>query len=204
MAGEGSRGNRSAGVGRRRLGAALALLAGLATLAAGTDSQQERRNRIGQRLFRTLLAADLDLAAHALPDGRLPVAFFYTDDREQAAEQLEGFARRDEDGEPEPVKDLALALRVTDDPTFPEWGDHPPAGIFLTQDPGEEVLDRIVRYGIEHRVIVYSPYEGHVERGVLGGLSVGAQLRVYLNVETLETSGIHLKAFFLELARLHP
>ena len=37
-------------------------------------------------------------------------------------------------------------------------------------------------------MIVYSPFEGHVESGVLGGLSVEAQVRPYVNRATLEAS----------------
>jgi hypothetical protein len=187
----------------RRLAATLAVLASLGA-AAADDSQQERRNRAGLRLFRTLLAADRGLGERTLPDGRLPVAFFYTDAAEQAAEQLEGFARPGEDGEPEPIKGLPLSLEATSDPTFPEWGGVLPAAVFIAQDPGEAALARIVAFGIENGVIVYSPYEGHVERGVLGGLAVGAQVRPYVNTRTLAASKVALKDFFLKVARRYP
>jgi hypothetical protein len=59
------------------------VVAGLAS-----DAQQERRTRTGLRLFRALLAANEQLATRLLPDGRLPIALFYTDDEQQAEEQL--------------------------------------------------------------------------------------------------------------------
>jgi hypothetical protein len=180
------------------------LLAWAAAPVGAASTQQERRNRFGHRLFRALLVADQGVAARALPDGRLPIAVYYADDPEQAAEQLEGIARRDESGEPEPIQDLPLALELTDDAGFGAWGEHAPAGIFITQDPGEDTLARIVRYGIEHGVVVYSPFEGHVERGVLGGLSVEATVKPYVNRETLAASRIELKEFFVRISRLHP
>jgi len=171
--------------------------------SVGADSQQERRNRSGQRLFRALLTADRAIAERTGPDGRLGVAFFYELDAEQATEQLNGFARRGEDDEPEPIRGLPLALAISSDPSFAAWGEHPPAGIFITEAPDDETLAALVRYGIENHVVVYSPFEGHVERGVLGGLSVEAQVRPYLNAATLEASGIPLKQLFLEVAKIY-
>ena len=52
-------------------------------------------------------------------------------------------------------------------------------------------------------MIVYSPFEGHVEKGVLGGLSVEAQVRPYVNRATVEASQITLKPFFMEVAKVY-
>ena len=70
--------------------------------------------------------------------------------------------------------------------------------------PVNRALTSIIKYGIGHHVIVYSPFEGHVELGVLGGLSVEAQVRPFLNRATLEASQISLKPFFLSVAKVFP
>jgi hypothetical protein len=83
-------------------------------------------------------------------------------------------------------------------------GTRAPAGIFIAQAPPRAALSSLIKYGIGHHVIVYSPFEGHVELGVLGGLSVEAQVRPFLNRATLESSQISLKPFFLSVAKVFP
>ncbi|HEX8154652.1 MAG TPA: hypothetical protein VF698_16080, partial [Thermoanaerobaculia bacterium] len=62
----------------------------------------------------------------------------------------------------------------------------------------------LVKYGIDRRLIVYSPFEGHVESGVTGGLSVEAQVRPFVNSTTLAASHIALKDFFLKVTKVYP
>ncbi len=64
-------------------------------------------------------------------------------------------------------------------------------------------MQSLVRFGIDRHVIVYSPFEGDVESGILGGLSIEAQVRPYLNRATLESSHIMLKEFFLKVAKVY-
>jgi hypothetical protein len=70
------------------------------------------------------------------------------------------------------------------------------------QAPAQNTLKSIIKYGIDHHVIVYSPFEGHVERGVLGGLAVEAQVRPYVNLTTLDASNITLKPLFFKVTKV--
>jgi hypothetical protein len=56
---------------------------------------------------------------------------------------------------------------------------------------------------VREHVIVYSAIEGHVEKGVLGGLDVGVRVLPYINVATLHASDVHLKELFLKVAKQH-
>ena len=78
-----------------------------------------------------------------------------------------------------------------------------PAGVFLAAAPPAPALRAIVQFGIDHSAIVYSPIEGHVESGVLGGLSVEAQVRPYVNLATLQSSRVTLKDVFMKVAKVH-
>jgi len=60
----------------------------------------------------------------------------------------------------------------------------------------------VVRYGIDHHVIVYSPFEGDVERGILGGIAVEAQVRPYVNAATLTASNITFKSLFFKVTKV--
>ncbi len=52
-------------------------------------------------------------------------------------------------------------------------------------------------------MILYSPFEGDVERGVTAGLSIEAKVLPFVNQRTLEASGVELKPFFLKVAKVH-
>jgi hypothetical protein len=160
---------------------------------ASGDVHQDRRTEAGLKIFRALLAADLDIEKKAV-EGKLVVLFFYTDDARRADELGRGSG--------EPIRGLPVAVESTKDAAFGSYDRRVPAGIFVAQPPDAETLKALVRYGITHHVIVYSPFEGHVESGVLGGLVVEAQVRPYINQATLTASSISLKEFFLKVTKV--
>jgi hypothetical protein len=184
-----------------------ALLAALVCLVrpAAAESYEERRAQSGLRLFRAMLAADLDLPRKVEPDGRLLVVFLHTGDGRRAAALAADFARRTADGEAEPIRGLPVRVEVVPASALSSTYDRrSTAGLFLAEAPDAAALHAIVQFGIARRFIVYSPYEGHVESGVLGGLAIEAQVRPYVNLTTLARSNVTLKDFFLKVAKVHP
>jgi hypothetical protein len=172
----------------------LALGAGRALLG---DALEDRRTEAGLKLFRSILAADVDLAKKTVEDGKLLAVFLYTDDRKRAEE----LAQRLSGGEP--LHGLTVVAEVTSDASLSAYSERRPAGVFVAQVPPAAALKSVVQYGISRHVIVYSPFEGHVESGVLAGLAVEAQVRPYLNLATLNASSITLKEFFLKVAKVY-
>lgn len=57
-----------------------------------------------------------------------------------------------------------------------------------------------MRYGIKHRIIIFSPFQGDVERGASGGILISDRILPYLNLETMHLSDIRIKPFFLRIA----
>jgi hypothetical protein len=178
----------------RRFACALLVAGGLAAPLLA-DVYQDRRVEAGLKIFRALLAADLDLEKKTVDEGRLLVVFFYTDERKRADDLAKAFGS-------EPIHGLPLATEETSDAGLPSYDRRTPAAIFLAQPPDAETLRTLVKYGIAHHVIVYSPFEGHVESGVLGGLVVEAQVRPYINQATLVASHLNLKEFFLKVTKV--
>ncbi len=76
------------------------------------------------------------------------------------------------------------------------------AGLFLSQslDHGIETL---INFGEERNAIVFSPFEGDVEKGVPCGLSVTDIVQPYLNIKALISAQIQLKKFFMRVAMYH-
>lgn len=160
------------------------------------ESEEDRRELAGVRLFRALLAADTQLNEKVGADGKLLLLFFCTDNSRHAQDLASAFTA-------DPIRDLPIQTEITADPTFKDYSNRVPAGIFIAQSPNSDTLQKIIHYGIDRRIIIYSPFEGHVEKGVLGGLSVGAQVRPYVNMSTVEASHILLKSFFLKVAKVY-
>ena len=190
---------------RRRASRGLALAALLLVVVvsrpAAASDYDERRGRAAVRLFRSLLTADLGLEQKTLDDGTLLVVFL-AEDAARAKDLTALFAG---DGEESGViRGLPLRIETTADPSLASYRDDPPAGIFIATDLGASALQSLVSFGIANRLVVYSPFEGDVERGVLAGLSVEAQVRPYLNEKTLEASSISLKSFFLKVTKFYP
>jgi hypothetical protein len=163
------------------------------------DDVEDRRASAGVRLFRALLAADVDLPKKTGPSGQLLVLFYYVNDSRRASDLAARFVQESKE-----LRGIAVTTEIANDAAMSRLGTRVPAGIFIAQAPSRAPLMGLVRYGISHRVIVYSPFEGHVELGVLGGLSVEAQVRPFLNRATLEASQISLKPFFLSVAKVFP
>ena len=100
------------------------------------------------------------------------------------------------------IHGIPLNVEFSSDTSLANYKARVPAGIFLAQPPNDAALRSLVRYGIEHHVIVYSPFEGNVESGITGGLAVEAQVRPYVNLSTLSQSNISLKPLFFKVTKV--
>jgi hypothetical protein len=178
--------------------AAIALaLAVSAVPVLRSDEMAGRRMEAGLRLFRALLAADLDLPKKTLPSNQLLVVFYYTGDGRKATGLAKSFSAGCD------VHGLPVVAEAANDATLAKYTGRMPAAVFISEPAPRAALQSLIRFGIEHRLIVYSPFEGDVENGVLGGLSIEAQVRPFLNRATLESSHIALKTFFLQVAKVY-
>src|SRR3954468_12088902 len=108
---------------RRRLLALLLALV-LSSLLFG-DEVNDRRAAAGIRLFRALLAADLDLAKKTVAPNQLLIVFFYVDDKTRAAGLAQRFATDDK------IRGISIVTEVTNDPNFAAYDKRMPAGVFL-------------------------------------------------------------------------
>ncbi len=179
-----------------RRGVPIVLVFALLAAPADAGGGQGRRVWAGLDLFPSLLAADLDIA-HKQDDGTLLLVLVYVDDREAAEEMARHL--REEIGT---IRKIPIRVELTDDPQLSRYAERPPAGIFLTQRLRHR-LAALIRYGRDHRVIVFSPFAGDVERGVAAGILISDRILPLINVEAIAASGIRFKSFFLRIAERH-
>lgn len=187
-----------------RLSLSLGILLGfLSVLHGALGGPQEQRVQIGLRLFRTLLAADQDLAEKVNADGRLELALIYRDDRGRAEEFATALQESGHGSEQGKIKNFPIQITLTDVARLKELWRQAPAAIYLVQPLPDSVLETVTRYGIDHQRIVFSPFEGQVEKGALAGLAIEVRVMPYINGATLKQSGVRLNHLLLKVAKIH-
>lgn len=162
--------------------------------AGAADDQSERRLLIGLKLFPSLLAADQELEVKPAQDGRLHVVVLFREDREiarEAAARLSTVKR---------IRNLPLRISTLRYSRLEQLKTDPPAALFLAEWSPDD-LSRVVRFGITHRRIVFSPFAGDVTKGVATGIFVSDRILPLVNLKTLAAADIVLKPFLLEVAK---
>lgn len=170
--------------------------------SASADSYEDRRTRTGARLFRALLAADQGITEKTSRGDELLVLFYFEGDRQDAVEIAEVAFGASGSDSPVKIRDLPIRVEFTNDPTLAGYQGEILAGLFLVHSPSDEDFQKINRFAIDNSVVVFSPHEGDVEKGTLGGLVIEAQVRPYINLNTARESRIEIKEFFLKVAKV--
>ena len=161
-------------------------------------SREDLRAWAGIEVFPSLLAADLDIAKKQLDTGELLLVLLYKD-RKDTAETMSTYLNRIKE-----IQLIPLRIEITSIASFLEFAEgKKPAGIFLTQSLRKKELQPIINYGKEHHTIIFSPFEGDVEKGVHAGIDVTDKVLPYLNKRALQLSQIRIKSFFLKIAELY-
>jgi len=171
------------------------LLFSLPSASLVAQSFGERRVHVGLKLFRTLLAADTGHGSKLDAGGKLPVYLAYADDDRDAREYARSLASGMKS-----VRGIEVRVEVVALSELLQGGIKP-AAIFIAQPLEDAEIAQLVRYSIKQHVIVFSPFEGDVEKGVLGGISVEATVRPLINMRTLAASGVAIKGFYLKVAK---
>ncbi len=185
----------------RRSVFALVLLAAIVYAATPSisDDFTERRIAAGAKVFRALLAADIDIDRKADAGGKLRLGLLYIDDTGNAELAAATLVNRDDPR----IRKMKVRIDmfsftecITDDKGRL-------AGIFLTQRVTAEQLKTLSAFADARHLVVFSPFEGDVERGVHSGIAVEARVRPYLNTKAMRTARIRLKSFFLKVAKTY-
>lgn len=61
-------------------------------------------------------------------------------------------------------------------------------------------LNSLIQYSRNQKIILFSPFKGDVEKGVMSGFEVSNKVLPAINIKAARTSNIDLKAFFLRIA----
>lgn len=167
------------------------------------DEVTERRRSIGLSLFRTLLASDRHINQKANPDNQLNIILIYSgdpDDTLRISERLVNIGRGAKKGK---IHGMPIKISNINVDNLPYIQFSEIAGIYIVDKLLEQQLDTVIKIGISHQIIVYSPFEGDVEKGVSAGLAVGIRVLPYINLKALEKAQVAIKALVLKVAKIY-
>jgi len=173
----------------------------LANAGLFAGEMTDARINIGLKLFRAILAADLDIKSKKSTHGKLPVLIIYKDNSNKGkrfADNLLMLGRKSGQAQ---IKNIPIDVKYISYQTFLVEQHSLPAGIFLVEKMSIDELQPIVDYGIKNHIITYSPFDGDVEKNITAGVTIGARVRPTINMNTLNESDIQIKSFFLKVAK---
>lgn len=189
---------------RSRLTPFLLVIAATLSWAASVDVQadpnQDRRAEMGARLFRSVLLADLDIEKKLSAKGEVRVVVI-AEDAGRSRLLAETIARRDPQGIPEPVRKYPIVIEEMRPDAFLK-SDAPCVAVFIAQPLARAAETTLKDKAEKEGFIVFSPFEGDVERGFLIGLSIEAQVRFFVNTKAAGAARIRFKELFLKAAKV--
>lgn len=160
------------------------------------DTFNDKRAYVGLKLFRTLVTADMQLAQKANDKGELLIYLVFASNDSAALEYQQSLA----DTMPT-VRELGVSIKTLSLAQLQSNMTIKPAAIFIAQQLNTVELEQLVSYSIAQQIILFSPFEGDVEKGVLGGVSVEARVQPLINMHTLTKSRVEIKSFYLKVAK---
>lgn len=169
-----------------------------AAVCGAANRDEARRVLLGLHFFPNVLSVDQDLLGKQTPDGKLRLLLLYKD-LPVAAEKLAASLRE----EVRSIQKIPVEVVVVDDADGAFAGAGRPCGVFLAEALPDADFKRVLRLAAANRVIVFSPFEGDVERGATAGLHVSSKIRPALNLTTLRKSLIRIHEMFMRLAKLY-
>lgn len=164
-----------------------------------SDDFTERRITAGARIFRALLAADVDIVQKTGGNGELRLGLLYIDHTGNAEMAAATLGHRDDSR----IRKLKISIEILPFTKCIAGDKGQLAGVFLTQRLDAEKLQTLTTFANERRMVVFSPFEGDVERGVQSGIAIEARVRPYLNTNALRAAQVRLKSFFMKVAKVY-
>ncbi len=185
----------------RKLVFGLVLLAAIVYAAkpSVSDDFTERRITAGAKIFRALLAADVDIDNKTGRNGELRLGLIYIDDTGNAEKAAATLGNRNDPR----IRKMQVRIMVLPFAECVKRNNERFAGVFVTQRLTAEKLQTLMAFANEQHIVVFSPFEGDVERGVQSGIAVEARVRPYLNTNSLRAAQVRLKSFFMKVAKAY-
>ncbi|MCP5161665.1 MAG: hypothetical protein H7A00_08335 [Hahellaceae bacterium] len=167
---------------------------------ASADVQEQRRSRIGLRIFGATLQAD-EAIHRKTDDQQLLVLLVYTSNSHLPETYRDEFMRFNAGQIVVGTQSTPLNIEVIQPAELSRFNTRQVAGLFISERLQSDDLQQLITFSEAQRALLFSPFEGDVEKGVAAGLSIEAKVRPKLNAHALKRADIHLKKLFLRIAK---
>ena len=170
----------------------------LISAQAFADAMQERRVTISASIFPRLVAVDLHLLNKLDESGNVRLGLIYQSDKGQAKKVEKLITRKINK-----IAGKTLVFDYIDLNDLDLVKETNLSGIFLTQTMSSSEIRKVTQYSNLHNILSFSPFEGDVERGVMASIFVGAKIRPYFNIKSLNAAEVKLKPSLLKVSKAY-
>jgi len=157
------------------------------------EGSDNRRLLIAVDLFPSFLASDKNIHNKIDIDDKLHVVIAYQYDQQTAedmAQRLKNLGK---------IRGIPLTVKSLTVNDIEHSNNEKIAGIFISESMIP--LKPIINKSIVNQFIVFSPFEGDVEKGATGGLYITEKILPYININTMNLAKINMKSFFLRVSK---
>lgn len=164
--------------------------------ADGASETTDRRVKISLPLFPRIVAVDSEFHNKLSEDKKARLVFVYDRDRDKAKELAKELQKANKN-----IVDIEVTSESVSLKDQLSEAAETPTAIFVSEPLGGKDFDKLVLYGINKGIIIFSPYSGDVERGATVGLSITSRVFPYFNNRTLDASGVEINPILLNMSK---
>lgn len=161
------------------------------------DETEKRRVDISISIFPRIVAVDNQFREKLNKDKKAQLLFVYDSDKKFAqdvAARVGGAANN--------IGGMPIVTRV-EAVTEMLPGNEVPVAIFIVEKLSGEQLEKVVGYAESANRLLFSPFSGDVERGVMVGISVTNRVKPYFNMSALRHSKVVINALLMKMSKRH-
>jgi hypothetical protein len=156
-------------------------------------SSDNPRIIIGINLFPSFLASDQNISTKTGNDDHLHILILYQYDKKTADNIAQRLIKLKK------IRGIPIHVIVTSIDELEYSSNQSIAGMFISEPMIQ--LTPIIKKSIDHQFIVFSPFEGDVEKGITGGIYITEKIEPYINQNTLLLANIKMKSFFMKVSK---
>lgn len=161
------------------------------------DETEKRRIDISISIFPRIVAVDNHFREKLDKDNNAQLLFVYDSDKTFAQDVA---ARVGKDGNN--IGGMSIMTRVISAADiFPKYDA--PVALFIVEKLSDAQLEKISTYAASVSRLVFSPFPGDVERGVMVGISVTNRVKPYFNMSALRRSKVVINALLMKMSKRH-
>jgi hypothetical protein len=161
------------------------------------DEEENRRVDISLSVFPRIVAVDNNFRSKLNPEHKVELVFIYREDEERAQSLVELLISKNKNIGGMSVAVSAVGIKNI----FNASGESRPTAMFISERLNDDDLKKVVAIAKKNSCIVFSPFTGDVERGVMVGLSVTNRVKPYFNVQALKNSNVSINALLMKMSK---